>query len=185
MKTTLLRAFPWLAFSLLAIVQLSLCARATVFTTAMVAQPESTARFYWGDGTHELFETWSVRISNSAGWVYGSSYGFNVDVYDAGNINVSSVKDASTFSYSTGVIPFTEGDTIFFRGVGGFYGAWHVTDVYPSNNPPGVLPYAYLNGTAYFQNDGSASFVVPEPTGLLSFAASLALLRCARQRTRK
>ena len=159
------KAFPWLAVTLLAIVQGAFSARATIYTTPMIAQPESTAVFTWGDGTHELSETWSVNNPTSSGWVYGSSYGFNVDVYDAGKISLASVADASGFTYSTSVIHFTEGDTIFFRGVGGFYAAWHVTDVYPANNPPGVLPYAYLNGTAYFQSDGSGNFTsVPEPS---------------------
>lgn len=179
------KAFLWLAVTLLAIVQGAFSARAIIYTTPMIAQPESTAIFTWGDGTHELRETWSVNNPTSSGWVYGSSYGFNVDVYDAGHINLASVADASVFTYSTSYIHFTEGDTVFFRGVGGFYGAWYVADVYPSNNPFGVLPAAYLNGTAYFQSDGSGNFTsVPEPSNLLLLLAGLGLLTYTRRFTR-
>ena len=54
------KAFLWLAVTLLAIVQGAFSARAIIYTTPMIAQPESTAIFTWGDGTHELRETWSV-----------------------------------------------------------------------------------------------------------------------------
>lgn len=179
------KAFLSLAVALLAIVQGAFNARAIIYTTPIIAQPESTTPFTWGDGIHELTETWSVQNPSSSGFVYGSSYQFDApDVYDAGHINLASVADASVFSYSTDYVSFTEGDTIFFRGVDGFYGAWYVADVYPANNAPGGAE-AYLNGTAYFQSDGSGNFTsVPEPSNLLLLLAGLGLLSYTSRFTR-
>ena len=161
------KAFLWSAAALAIILQSAFVARAAIYVTPMNAVPESGPIFYWGDGTHELGETWSVNVFNASGWVYGSGhgYGFNVDVYDAGHLNLSTVADASTFAYTNGVAHFNAGDTVFFRGTGGFYGAWVTTAVVPTGNPIGHPPYSVLYGTAYFQSDGSANFTaVPEPS---------------------
>jgi hypothetical protein len=153
------KALLWLAIILLVVVQGAFSARAIIYTTPIIGVRESSTMFTWGDGTHVLGETWSVDVPTSSGWVYGSSYGFNVDVYDAGAINALSVADASGFAYATGYLHFGTGDAVFFRGVGGYYGAWQVTAVYPSGGA------AFLNGTGFFQSDGSANFTsVPEPS---------------------
>jgi hypothetical protein len=176
------KAFLWSTAAFIAIVQSPFSARAALYVTPINAWPESGPIFTWGDGTHQLNQTWSVNVFTSSGFIYGSSYGFNVDVYDAGVINLASVVNASTFAYSTGVVHFTEGDTLFFRGIGGFYGAWVTTDVFPTGNPIGHPPYADLNGTAYFQSDGTGNFTaVPEPSILLMLPAGMGLLLYARR----
>lgn len=51
-----------------------------------------------------------------------------VDVYDAGVIDPTTVADASTLRYFSGVLPVDEGHTIFFRGTNGYYGAWVIDE---------------------------------------------------------
>jgi hypothetical protein len=87
--------------------------------------------------------------------------------------DITTVSDASVFSYTAQSVQFTEGDYVFFRGTNGYYGAWRIDDVYPSGLS---FPEAYLDGQWYFQDDGSASFV-PEPATLLLFGLGAVLLR--------
>jgi hypothetical protein len=53
-----------------------------------------------------------------------------IDVYDAGVsvIDPTTVADASTLRYFSGVLPVDEGHTIFFRGTNGYYGAWVIDE---------------------------------------------------------
>jgi|tagenome__1003787_1003787.scaffolds.fasta_scaffold20254824_1 hypothetical protein len=143
--------------------------------------PESEASFSWGDGVHDLYEDWSVRVPDSQGYVYGTQYypfDANADVANAGPIQAWMIPDASVYSYSTTPITFTEGDLLLFRGLNGYYGAWKTLDVYP--NPTGAYPHAYLDGTWYFQSDGSPN-LAPEPSGVTTIAAGM-LLASKRRR---
>jgi len=154
---------------------------AAVYSGAMVAVPESVVNFTWGDGTNSLSQEWSVNNVNSSGYVYGSA---NLGVFNKGHVAVTAVANADTFPYATSPILFTEGDSVFFHGANGYYGAWHVDDVYPTGRT--TLPYANLNGTWYFQNDHSGNFtVVPEPSTfiLLGLALGLSGLGRARRKT--
>ncbi len=161
-------------------------ARAAVLTGLIGALPETVKTFSWGDGTHNLFQQWSVKNSESSGWFYGSAYSSssNADVYVyVGLSNPTTIANAAAFPYSSHSIWASEGDTVFFRGTNGYYGAWRIDDIYPTDNPPGVYPYAYLRGAWYFQSDGSANFT-PEPTTLSLLAAGGLLVTAKRRRHR-
>ena len=153
----------------------------TVLTGPLQDVPESIGTFSWGDGLHNLFQQWSVMAADYAGWVYGTSYTYtsNADVYVASDMtDPTTVADASSFTYTDTYQYMEEGDTVFFRGANGYYGAWSVADIYPSASdaywPP---PRAYLNGTWYFQSDGSGNFSsVPEPTALFLVTSCLLFL---------
>ncbi len=85
----------------------------------------------------------------------------------------TTISDATLFSYDTqftrGFNGTSEGGTVFFRGLNGYYGAWRIDDIYPDDfDPIPGIGDAYLDGQWYFQDDGTGSFLVPEPgTGLL------------------
>ena len=87
------------------------------------------------------------------------------------------ISDATVFSYVTdAAVTAQEGDTVFFRGTNGYYGAWRLDEFYPSAD--GSFPYSFLDGQWYFQDDGSGSFV-PEPTSaLFMFLATGCVFMC-------
>ena len=139
--------------------------------------------FYWGDGINDLHQGWSVNNSSYSGWFYGSAYSTsNVDVYIYHDFSEPTlITDASAFSYhdsysQTYPSPYGpswagwahEGDTVFFKGTNGFYGAWYIEDIY--YDPTNSVDYAALNGTWYFLDDGTANFSVPEPATLIILA---------------
>ena len=153
--------------------------RAAVLTGPVNALPESSSPFYWGDGTHNLYQTWSMHSATS-GWFYAYIPGIsNADVYVHSRLaNPTTISNATEFPYSTsGSVLAYEGDTVFFRGKNGYYGAWRLDDVYQAYN--GTYVQTYLNGRWYFQSDGTANFT-PEPGSLCLL--SLGGLLLARRR---
>ncbi len=147
---------------------------AEVLIGNITAQPEAIALVIWGDGLHDFAENWSVHQANHSGWVYGYAGGSH-GVFNAGQISPTTVLDAASFAYTTDPIMFTEGDSVFFRGTSGYYGAWKILDVYPSEEVR--TPYAYLNVTSYFQTDGSGNFTsVPEPSALVLLLGGVSML---------
>ena len=112
-----------------------------------------------------------MNQTNSSGWFYGSNYhDSNADVYVyPGLDDPTTIADASVFVYcdsssETCPSPYgssssawaQEGDTVFFRGVNGKYGAWKIENIY--NDPTNSMDYAALDGTWYFQDDGTGNF---------------------------
>jgi len=136
---------------------------ATVLTGPIVDLPESVGLFYWGDGTHDLYQQWSVANVKFSGWFYGSTYSgtSNADVYTyPGLTDPTMVTNAESFTYNSVVVQASEGDCVFFRGTNGFYGAWRIDAIDPL---PGGFPYAELNGQWYFQDDGTGNFSQATP----------------------
>ena len=130
----------------------------TVLTGEIIDLPESTGLFYWGDGIHDLFQQWSARVTDSSGWFYGSTYSgtSNADVYVYRQLtDPTTVTNAEVFPYTDVVDWAGEGDSVFFRGTNGYYGAWRIDSIDPL---PGGPPYAELDGRWYFQDDGSGCF---------------------------
>jgi hypothetical protein len=131
----------------------------------------------WGSGGFSAL--WSMGWDDQSGFAYGSGEaGSNVDVYNAGILDPQSVADASAFIYTSGPIFFGEGETLFFRGAGGLYGAWLVEDLSLPVGP-GETAALYLGAAWYFNSAGSdftavaAGGAVPEPGGLVLLAAGL------------
>ena len=172
------RAVPLLAVVLIVLVQIPANVRADVYRGFLIDVPESGGTIIWGDGVHDIYSAWSVKDSWQSGWLYGTM----AAIYDAGPVSVATVADASVFPYTWSTIPFTEGDTVFFRSGEGYYGAWRVLDIHPSNNPPQQPPYAYMTFEWFFLSDRSADFtVIPEPSNLsFLFAGLLAWAGAAR-----
>jgi len=137
--------------------------------------------------------TWDVSV-----WFYGTGRNFSqVDVYDAGDIDPTTVTDASVFPYQTEpfIVTIDESSTVFFRGTNGLYGAWVIEDItmkpYPqyangcTRNPPVLSDYAQLSGTWYVSDTASfAPAPVPEPSAALLFVVGLLFLCIAGQMIR-
>lgn len=158
MERAAMRAKTVLACAAVAVGGLGAAARADVLSGPIVDVAEGFS-FAWG--TPVALETfWSIR-TDTTGWIYGSDWGTTVEFYVAGPVDPLTVADASGFAYSSGVSSFSVGDTIFFRGVTGYYGAWVVRGMEPDAKPG--PPNAYMSGTWYYQDDGSASFP-PDPS---------------------
>lgn len=147
---------------------------------------QESSGFYVGDGVSDLLVFWSTySINGGDGHIYGSNAPWftDADVYIvAGGIAVNSVSDASVFAYTSENLIFQTGDTVFLRGLNGYYGALHIDDVFP--NPAGAqYPYTFLNATWYFQTDGSASFV-PLPAAVWLMISGLGVLVTTMRRSR-
>jgi len=59
---------------------------------------------------------------------------------------------AENFDYATRAVEAREGDTVFFRGRNGFFGAWTITLVEGDNKD------AVLTGEWYFKAGGGGDF---------------------------
>lgn len=160
---------------------------ASLLSGDLNAVPESSNSFFWGDGVNNLHQQWSIAAFNYSGWFYASddSEYSNADVFVySGLTDISLAGDASLFDYqTTGIIQAAEGDTVFFRGVNGFYGAWKIDSIHGFEGF-GIYPYGYLTGTWYFLEDKESNFSgykVPEPSILYLLVFSLFMLAMRRK----
>lgn len=147
--------------------------------------------FTWGNNpsihsswtTHELSQVNGVV----SGWIYGSntSWASNTDVYVySGGIDIASVTNAAAFDYKSQPQSAKKGDTIFFHGLNGFYGAWTINSFSVSNpEDEDIMNWQlFMHGKWYFQDDGTADFSknkssVPEPSSIALLVFGLLLLR--------
>lgn len=146
-----------------------------VLAGSFAGSGEWTVPVVWGDGLNDLRHIWSVGDGVHSGYAYGTWVGeSNVDIYNAGVVDPLTVTDASAFIYSQTYVEFMEGETMFFRGLNGFYGAWTIDDMYL--NPVSGGPATLLDARWYFVPGGGSDFTVTAAGPAIPEPGTLALL---------
>ena len=133
-----------------------------------------------GDGVDHVSIFWSINTANR-GWFYGSQYNGDSDVAFADGItNITQIADASRFTYTAWHIgphvdaePNGIGDFIVWRHTTtGHYGVLRIDDIAGTGNG------ATLEGTWWFQTDGTGNFVpAPGASAILPVAVAVAMRR--------
>lgn len=115
--------------------------------------PESRGHWVWGDSQNNLCQQWSAARHEVSGWFYGINYSWSsADVYVLkAPADPLTVVAAENFAYTSDVLEAFEGDTVFFRGRNGYFGAWQISDI------EGRVG-ATLSGTWYFKSGGGGDF---------------------------
>jgi len=121
---------------------------------------ESRVDWIWGDSINWLCQQWSER-TGSSGWFYGTSRPWsNADVFVLeSSVDPLSVVAAENFAYTTDSVFAFEGDTVFFRGTNGFFGAWTIDQIDDQTHET-------LSGTWYFKAGGGGDFTAELIEGL-------------------
>ena len=114
---------------------------------------EAQGIWVWGSAVNKLCQQWSVALHDQSGWFYGTSNSWSsADVYVLkAPQSPLSVTAAENFEYEKSSVEAFEGDTVFFRGRNGYYGAWYIEKI---DGQVGAI----LSGTWYFKLDGGGDF---------------------------
>jgi hypothetical protein len=142
-----------------------------------------------GDGTNHVSLYWTIADgSRGLGWVYGSLYTGDSDVaYATGVTDISQITDASVYSFTDYYAgPYCDadcdmdgvGDFLVWRNTAtGFFGVLRIDDIYFADPDNPVNNATMLNGTWWFQTDGTGNFsAAPVPAALLLFGSGLLAL---------
>ena len=117
---------------------------------------ESHADWIWGDSINWLCQQWSIRGFGQSGWFYGTRSApwstTDVFVLDS-SIDPLSIVAAENLAYTTGTVAGSIGDTVFFRGTNGFFGAWTIDKIEGE-----IGTDSMLSGTWYFKAGGGGDF---------------------------
>ena len=118
--------------------------------------PDSYGILVWGAFPNELCQQWSVAGYDWSGWFYGSDKpSSSADVYVlTAPQDPLEVVAAENFDYTADSVFAQEGDTVFFRGRNGFFGAWTIREIEGGSN-------AVLSGDWYFKAGGGGDFTAP------------------------
>ncbi len=176
------------------LVALPLSANADVITGNIVDWPESGPNITIGDGINDVTLFWSIATLDF-GFFYGSGFTGDSDVAIAtGVTDISQITDASIFDFTADSVgpvgdadvdPMGIGTFLVWNNINtGYYGVLRVDDIYSTT---GSFFDTFLNGTWWFQTDGSGDFSmreVPEPGILPLLAIGLFLGTLLRRRAR-
>ena len=98
--------------------------------------PQSTTVHIWGDIDNQLCTIWSVGVFDLSGHFYnGGGVNVTTELYVLpAPADPLQVLDATLFDYTDDFsVHASEGDTVFFKGLNGYYGAWHIIDIEGDN----------------------------------------------------
>ena len=124
-----------------------------IISGSLVDIPESRGNWIWGDSLNSLCQQWSVARFEISGFFYGTNFPWSsADVFVLkAPVDPLTIIAAENFSYTNDSVEAFEGDTVFFRGRNGFFGAWQISDI------EGAVG-ATLSGTWYFKSGGGGDF---------------------------
>lgn len=116
---------------------------------------ESYSEWIWGDSSNALCQMWSIAVWGQRGWFYGRKYPWStVDVFVLeSTIDPLSINAAENFDYTSDTVSANVGDTVFFKGRNGYYGAWTITAIDGTPDED-----ATLSGIWYFRPGGGGDF---------------------------
>ena len=125
-----------------------------IISGSLVDIPESRGHWVWGDSVNSLCQQWSAARHEVSGWFYGTSFPWSsADVFVLkAPVDPLTIIAAENFSYTNDSVEAFEGDTVFFRGRNGFFGAWQISDI------KGASIDSTLSGTWYFISGGGGDF---------------------------
>lgn len=190
----------WLHAAALAVAALSApaAARSEVISGVIDEWPESEADLFLGDGVNSVRISWSLQYYNT-GFFYGrGDFRGSSEVVVLPDItDVSEITDASAFTYvsypPSGVGPLCDaecdpdgvGDFVAFHSLdNGHFLVLRIDDIRVDDLAQSI---AFLDGTWWFQTDGTGDFVVPEAprAALLAVALGALALRSLAGRKRR
>jgi hypothetical protein len=98
---------------------------------------------------------WSIAAWGRSAWFYGGKYPWStVDVFVLDStVDPLSINAAENFDYTNDSVLAKLGDTVFFKGRNGYFGAWTITSI---DGAAGET--ATMSGTWYFRPGGGGDF---------------------------
>lgn len=127
---------------------------------------ESRGQWIWGDSVNVLCHQWSRGGFNTHGWFYGTNVSWSsADIYVLGQeTDPLSIIAAENFDFTVGSALAQVGDTVFFRGRNGFFGAWTIGEIVGDDDDAVT---STMSGTWYFRADGGGDFTGERMEGAL------------------